>query len=407
MNTRSFLGMAGTILVTMQLLLGAAMVQPEAYSGPSSEAKQAEKSIQELIEQLGSTDFAKREAATRELMSREEAEQALRKALQSPDPEVVRRASLILESYKPRRTQRWLARLAALGKNGEVDQLIEQAVEHESGEKDVAWGQPVLDCLSKIVEAGNIEKRVFNTKDYGISDVMAVRSFERYLRTTNPEVLSTGKLQGRPQTGYVIRTRQIHFSESCFTSLVLCTGPADLEETSSVGYSVILGGDNVQINDGISSILICDGSFKAAQRLRGCLVVARGTVQFEDAKHSVIVSGSTVHSKYALREADEVSITENEPHPFGFVKWFEPENVGLAMRQVDGSWRIAEGAGSKVLTQSGLRPEDMILAVDDTEIKTAEAYRRLVRRKLAEGKDMVFHVRRLNKPLEITVKAAP
>jgi hypothetical protein len=210
-----------------------------------------------------------------------------------------------------------------------------------------------------------------------------------------------------PDVGYVIRARQIDFRGFCGNSLILSTEHMILDRVQVVTVSVILGGDSVLIQDGINSIIICDGSFKATNGVYGCLVIARGAVETVYAKHTVIISGSTVRIKNEPRAEDEVSITENEPQPFGFIKWFEPEKLGLAVQRVEGSWRIAEGSGSKLLTRAGLRADDAVLAVDDTAIKTAEAYRRLVRQKLAQGKDMVFHVRRMGKPLDITVKSAP
>jgi uncharacterized protein (TIGR03067 family) len=79
-----------------------AVVLLPAATAPADEPKLGDRQIDGLIARLGSDSFEEREEATRRLLRHEEAIPSLRRACQSPDAEVARRAREILESLARR-----------------------------------------------------------------------------------------------------------------------------------------------------------------------------------------------------------------------------------------------------------------------------------------------------------------
>ena len=101
---------AVTVLVMAAAAPGATTSAPAATtSAPAGRADLAPR-VAALIDQLGSPDFAAREAAQRELLTiGEPAAAALRRARRYPDAEIVQRAEHILATLQRRRAQHRLA----------------------------------------------------------------------------------------------------------------------------------------------------------------------------------------------------------------------------------------------------------------------------------------------------------
>jgi HEAT repeat protein len=93
--------------------LALAVLLSSALALAAAEKPSPKPSVAELIEQLNSRDFKKREAATRALMKRDDALPALREALKSSHAEVRRRAALILDQRENGTKRRVLKRALA------------------------------------------------------------------------------------------------------------------------------------------------------------------------------------------------------------------------------------------------------------------------------------------------------
>src|SRR5690348_14490330 len=100
---------------------------PTGISGDAAKASSKKKNEQ-WIEDLGSDRFEVRERATRVLIDLEIEPPALRQALKSSDAEVRRRVNLILETRLQNRTQRGLAKVQVLAREGRIDEMIERLV---------------------------------------------------------------------------------------------------------------------------------------------------------------------------------------------------------------------------------------------------------------------------------------
>ena len=107
----------------------------------------------------------------------------------------------------------------------------------------------------------------------------------------------------------------------------------------------------------------------------------------------------------AVWEAKETDTRKHPPSaiPLGFIKFFDPSQAGISVEGAKGGVAIKQVAPDKPFARAGLRSGDVPLAIDGTVVPSPESFRRLLRRKLAVGKDAAFKVRRGEKTLEIRV----
>jgi hypothetical protein len=111
-------------------LLGASVwvLSGIATDNCAAKASDQPESVDQLIEQLGDSQFGIREMATRKLAARDDALMAVRRALQSSDPEVRRRAERIIEELLTRKDRRSFQQMLTHGRNGEIDQFVERFI---------------------------------------------------------------------------------------------------------------------------------------------------------------------------------------------------------------------------------------------------------------------------------------
>ena len=93
-------------LFLVSMLMASATAFGAADERPAGKLDSA--AVRKLVEQLGSDDFATREKATQELSKLEEAPEALREATKSNDPEVCRRAQIVVDLIAARAEDRVL-----------------------------------------------------------------------------------------------------------------------------------------------------------------------------------------------------------------------------------------------------------------------------------------------------------
>ena len=85
----------------------------------------------------------------------------------------------------------------------------------------------------------------------------------------------------------------------------------------------------------------------------------------------------------------------------GPVRFFEPSRYGIAVAPDKGGVRVKAADREKPLGKAGLRAGDLVLALDGTPADSPESFRRLLRRRVAEGGEAVFRVRRGGKEAEV------
>jgi len=78
--------------------------------------------------------------------------------------------------------------------------------------------------------------------------------------------------------------------------------------------------------------------------------------------------------------------------------------VGIKVATAGGALRVKEAEKGKPFAVAGIRADDIVAAIDGTAVKYAEAFRRLLRAKLAVEGEMIFQVRRGEEVLDIPVE---
>jgi S1-C subfamily serine protease len=148
---------------------------------------------------------------------------------------------------------------------------------------------------------------------------------------------------------------------------------------------------------------VCDGDVKVGANAINCFIIARGNVTYAiKASDSWIISSGSV--RLSLADVDKTAKgKEKERTPLGFVKFFDPASIGVAVESADGVLRVKTVAAAKSFGRAGLRLGDQIIALDDTKVDSPESFRRALRTKLALADKLVVKVRRADRVLEIAV----
>jgi hypothetical protein len=383
-------------LPAVACLVAAISVVPPARHGSAQEPSAREREIDELIARLGNESFEVREEATRRLKEREEAAPMLRRALRSADAEVARRVAEILESFARRQQDRARAKVADLAKGGAVDRAVEQFVRRAEWDDESPCWRALADLAGKLDDRerqtyGKASRRAderFRSVDISDIDRLRIKFIHR------------GRAAPRLwERRVVLREEEI---EASVVGDALFAVSGNVKIQPLVNHSTIFSSGSVDLFGVVNSLVVCDGDF-TARDIVNSLIIARGTIRhLEDVRNSRIITCGEVQDPRFSRLHDS-QVVEKEPKPLGFVKFFDPADVGLRVAAADGGARVTEAARGQRFA-AGLRADDLITAVNGKAVKDAEAFRRLLRTRLAvPDEEMVFTVRRAGKALEVRV----
>lgn len=435
------------------LMSAASLTMPpgEAVEGDS------EKKVEQWIEDLGSERFENRDAATRALMNLEDEPPSLRKSLKSPDLEIRLRVANILESYVPKRARRGLSRAQTLAWQWRADEMVERLVLwREWHPKQEEW-RAVADIAVRLVEW---EHRTFGNTRF-LAGGFSPNVPSAYRRENlSPEDAITPKELADMWTGSSHRLgREIVLTQREVERMHLVILASEKVQTPFIYGSVLISGGSIHMEHGPShSVIICDDDLELSSGFDNCLVIVRGKVICrKDSKitNSLILSGGpVVFSENVSVENAAIlsggpivcqkgvslgkrailkSILPNFP-----VRFFGIDTAGLTVWQAyrnNGARRHAPpplafpdninfhdihaepdlGAGVEIkeirrknpfalgLFVAGLRTGDVITAIDENKTPTKEVFRKVLRRKLAEGRPLTFTVQRAGKTLEVPI----
>jgi hypothetical protein len=366
----------------------------------SAEEPTRDQKTDQLIAQLGSESFQVREAATRQLMEREEAIPALRQASKSSDAEVASRAGRILDAFVRKEKERIFAKFADLAKQGAVDQAIERFVRREKWDDEPACWQVVADLATRLTD---LERKTYGKASLPDSVRDPGQEFRRLVKSLQLKVVSTrGAAPEQWKNWIVLRAEEIATGYHLDYGLFAFSGSVKI--LGSATKSAVFAGGSVEIDNTNQALIVCDGDFKAKSDIHTSLIIARGTIRCEgDVINSQLICCGDIQLKRPKRVFDS-EVVEKESKPLGFVTFFDPANVGIKVETADGGVRVKEAVKGKQFAAAGLRGDDLITALDGEAVKDAESFRRLLRAKLAVDGEMVFKVRRGDNVSEITVK---
>jgi hypothetical protein len=294
------------------LLAGVAACALAMAASPQDDA------FESLIRKLGSSVAKEREAATEELKAKPEAVAALRRATKSMDPEISRRARLVLDYYD----QKLLKEFQTAATDGRVANMIDMALKLPNGKDDTAVFETMIRFAEKLNKCHAMEggakmplRPTFLGPPYGVK---ADRVTEE----------TPGEFPGRPllRAGQVdydttrLRKGQPGNSFPITGAVIISKGRVQLRGVEWTRVIILAGGD-VEIRTRLDGcILVSCGDVVFRNGEPDGLVIARGSVTCDDTLyHSRVISGKNVVLK---KKKDEKSkVTENESNPFGFIQW--------------------------------------------------------------------------------------
>jgi hypothetical protein len=375
---------------------------------PSGKAleKPDETKVERWIEELGSSQFVTRESALRALMAWEDEPPALRRALKSPDLEVRRRMARILEFYLQKRARRGLAKAQVLAKEGRVDEMVERLVLWGDWDKNDESGKMIAELAARLVER---EQRIYGKTDF--------RPLQPPDKSPLKHVYVTGKLSDDPKRlakfwqtipGRVRGEDVVANEYPMMSALVCASGNVSASQNIRAldfQFGIILASGNVNLKGCRQSVIICDGEFEASS-IFDCLIIARGKVTCpSEISRCTILSESTVDFPKGV-SMKMSAISAGTPN--SFVKFFDPKVVGLTVEYQrnpsfgDGVWIKAVRKDTPFA--AGLRDEDLITAIDSIKVPSMEIFRKVLRRKLAEGGPILtFTVQRWGKTMDVPI----
>lgn len=105
-----------------------------------------------------------------------------------------------------------------------------------------------------------------------------------------------------------------------------------------------------------------------------------------------------------------IDFKDGTPDPLAFVKFFELADVGLTAEDLPRREKLnAKGTRLKAVRKESpfahkLLPGDVVTGIDEKRVTTRETFRKLLRRKLAEGGPLLtFTVRRSGRKLQVPI----
>ncbi len=401
------------------------------------------KDIDSLIADLRGNTFETREKATRALKERVEAIPVLRKERHTDDLEVRRRVLEILTALDRKRALRGLAKVNELAKAGRI---VEAADRLAFAAK---CGIPAEERWSSLTQfAAQVIARTEGYFPLGWKfdakpNTFPVGDFRRFAQLTNPKEIAQAKIEicvGREndklrdekvRAGFklmraargalLLRGEEVSLTANPHFPLNggMIAASGNVQLSGAAWSLVIAGGDVTELATARECILICDGDLEFVTG-RGIahtsIVVARGKVVYNPEEFTF--TNCLIRSGHSLLLPDaqkvnvgkRVELKDGTPDPLGFVRFFELTDVGLVAEDLPAH---AKSDSRRVQLKevrkespfaAGLRVGDVITAIDEKKTPTTEAFRKTLRRTLAEGGPLInFTVQRAGKTLEVPV----
>jgi hypothetical protein len=364
---------------------------------PPAADKQGREEIDKLIRRLGSDDFRVREDATRRLKELDEALPALREAAKSRDAEVAKRAREVIEAIGKRQAKREVERGIALLKQGKTDRFVEWAVRRRERLDEDCW-KAALEHAQAIADAA------------GKASGCKFKAF--------PGV-ELAKLIPPVELGNGIQRRRVAAEEVVVDafiqdSFLVCSGGIQTNKAAAplLQRCVVFANGDIKVGDkdwpGVidGSLLVCDGDV-AASVVSDSILLAAGSVSIGGgARNSAIVSGGTVRVdvEFPGARAKNSLIQEHQRDPLHCVHFFDPAKAGIEVKACRNGLRVVGIAAALAFGRAGVRQGDEVMAVDGRKVDSAEAFRRVLRRRMGDSNPVLLDLRREDKPLRIEVR---
>jgi hypothetical protein len=375
-----------------------------------------------IVRQLGSDDFAEREAASRRLstLSVDQPPPELLAALNSANPETRDRARRVLAELKTHiARERERAALALLpreerfAKRGQVDLYVASTAAIKWKAQDDRLWLPAFELGVKTAAKTEAKAGVYPLRSSPGPAWVTIKDFSTYRKTLlNDILIRTADPFTIDSKGYLFCIGGIMASgvdlDKQLRGLIVSRGTVRLRKGLE-GSLVLATGDAI-VEGMHGSTIICDGDVQPIASV-GSLIIARGNVVIEGhSQENTIIAGGTVTLKKPHRDSDQLRRkVDREDHvqsgvlrPLGFITFFELSTVGVEVKVEDKAVQVTAVAEGKPFADAGVRVGDIITDVNAKKPDSAESLRRLLRDALAIG-DATVKLNRGGKTMTVKV----
>jgi hypothetical protein len=349
------------------------------------------RTVQELIRSLGADDFRVREDATRRLMRRQDAADALQAALGDSDVEVRRRAGRVLAALRTERAGEVGRLTGRLLRSGRLDLAAALIAEEDSIDRKSERWPEVTGTASGLYREEL--KRGIRPPLGGAIDI--------WLKGLEP--VHEGVVQRAPagdQPGIIVSGGAAPLAERLVRvnrRAIMSAAGGPKRRLDLTLCLVINAGGSARYEQAFRSVIVCEGDV-TLRRTTDCVIIARGRVRIEGP-----VYGTTIltHAEVDLARPNFVSmstlpqhanvIREHQRGPLSGIRFFELDEFGLVMaRGTDVARAVLPG----VFHDAGLRPGDTIVSVGGEKAAHAEVIRSLFMRHFLRPGPVFLKVKR-------------
>jgi hypothetical protein len=346
-----------------------------------------------LVKELGSEDFAEREAAGRRLsrLSVDEVPPELLAALESESPEVRNRASEAVNALRTAVALTRLPRGRRFAEQGRIDLFVAATAVWDLKAEDRRLWEPPLDLGRRLIAKADMKGDrtphgcLSTYKDFDALvdrlspkctrvDCICVREVpESYLHSFCNEAIQASGVEG---------------SNGTLNTLIVSRGSVTV--ASGIDTSVVLANGDISARTIMrNSVLVCDGDVTlTAGHFMGCVVVARGNITAAGgASMSVLMAGGKVRlgkERPTSRLTYNV-VVEEEPNTLGLTFFELLDTLGVLVKVEGGNVTVTNYKVRGAFADAGVRVGDAITAVNGRKPESAESLRRLLRDALALG----------------------
>jgi hypothetical protein len=358
-------------------------------------------SVRWQIERLGSDSWMERNTATEALKKLEAVPHELRIAANSADPEVRRRARWVIDAIvnAPRRTA--LEEIPALAKEGAIDQVIDRLVRY--ADEDPSGGEiwALIGPTKRFVQAMRLKHDV----------VYMLNTFEKNCpfnaRQTRAPLTFTHS--DDPPNFFVLTGDGVKVQGPGCGGLI-ASGAETILSAEVKSHVIIFSNGDVTLKAADQCLLIiCDGDVHIeGPTLMNSIIVARGNVCLPHSiSYTTVFAGGKIYNSPHPPLAPKVFLYPNGTKPPGGIKFFDTASAGIEVVSTRRGVKVDEIDAKKGF--AGIVHEgDLVLAVNQVNVSTAEDFRKALRRALAEGtRSIGISLKRGGKNVDLRVRVRP
>lgn len=391
-------------------------VAPTAGFGQDSRNRlQPPPDIQRALDRLGSSRFAEREAATRDLIAQEAARPFLEIYARSSDPEVASRARHILAAHDGRYAPVRMRRLFRYGHDGQIERMVEGLAQWAGPiESDELW-----DGLTRVLTA--LERKspqVYRARSDRL-DIPAIslpgnlRDIFRKKKIAPNYHRLTDRLAGDTHLGLITSHGWPITGRRLSTSVIVSTGPVSSQ--TWIKGSVILSTGDVICGDSTDSvsgaIIVSGGRVVLRGQVSSALVIAREGIDVTQCKTRpdwhLVSSGKIDGAADDPGGVRNPRVESGQAEPLGHVRWFDSSSVGFESDPKKGGHQVTALGRETPAVRAGLAVGDLITAIDGVPVQESAAGFRVQLRAASVHDICVLRVVRDGQPRSIVLDFRP